>query len=810
MSDADIVKEFLIESYENLDRLDQELIALEKDPGDRETLSSIFRTIHSIKGTSGFLAFNQLEKVAHVGESLLARLRDGQLSLTPTITTALLSMVDAVRQMLGSIETAGSEGERNDQELIATLNRLLEPKQEPVALSVPASAAPSPAPAGQADTASPQDPSSEPLPSLGEILVNEGKAKASDILEAVAQQNAGDPRRVGEILVARGSVKPQDIAEALTVQQQARANVSASDSTIRVDVGQLDRLMNGMSELVLLRNQIVQYANSTENTQLLGTAQRLNLLTTELQENVMKARMQPIGNIWEKFPRTVRDVAVSCGKQVRIQMEGKQTELDRTILEAIKDPLTHLVRNAVDHGIETPEVRRAAGKNPEGLLSLRAFHEGGQVIIEITDDGSGLDLDKIRNKAIQKRLISADQVARMSEREITNLIFLPGLSTAAKVTNVSGRGVGMDVVKTNIEKIGGIVDVQSKRNQGSTVRMKIPLTLAIIPALIITSGGDRYAIPQVSLIELVRLEGGEARTGIELVNGAPVHRLRGRLLPLVYLNKELRMGANGEAEAPAQSGHAAETAGQGVNIVVLRADDRQFGLVVDDINDTEEIVVKPLSKQLKSINAYAGSTIMGDGRVALILDVLGLAHRANVIGEVRDRPPMHTTDESAASAQERQAFLLFAGFGDSRMAIPLSTLDRLEEFPVSQIEISGRQWVAQYRGQILPLIRLNLVLEERRHGRRAAQALPAANSGPLQILVLNHEGRSYGLVVDRIIDIVEDRAEVKTPATRACVRYSVVIAERVTELLDVPALISRAKHGVSSHEIAADAVGVAN
>ena len=799
MSDAEIVKEFLIESYENLDRLDQELIALEKDPGNRDTLSSIFRTIHTIKGTSGFLAFNQLEKVAHVGESLLARLRDGQLKLTPDITTALLSMVDAVRQMLGSIESAGNEGERNDQELVATLTRLLEPRQATVTRSTPA------------PTQALQNDPPDSGPNLGDILISEGMVRASDVVEAVAQQKAGDLRRMGEILIEKGAVRPRDIAEALNIQQQVRGQVtSASDSTIRVDVGQLDRLMNGMSELVLLRNQIVQYANSTEDTQLLGTAQRLNLLTTELQENVMKTRMQPIGNIWGKFPRTVRDVAMNCGKQVRIQMEGKETELDRTIIEAIKDPLTHLVRNAVDHAVETPEVRQAAGKNPEGLLSLRAFHEGGQVIIEITDDGAGLDMEKIRNKAVQKGLVSVEQAARIGEREITNLIFLPGLSTAAKVTNVSGRGVGMDVVKTNIEKIGGMVDVQSKSGEGSTVRMKIPLTLAIIPALIISSGGDRYAIPQVSLLELVRLEGGQARKAIELVNGVPVHRLRGRLLPLVYLNRELRRPADSKSETPgAPLNPVADQPEQNVNIVVLRADDRQFGLVVDEINDTEEIVVKPLSKQLKSINTYAGSTIMGDGRVALILDVLGLAQRANVIGEVRDRSLVDNAAESTAAAQEKRTFLLFAGAGDSRMAIPLNTLDRLEEFPASQVEISGTQWVAQYRGQILPLIRLSLALEPRRQNLRDAQTLPLANSGRLQVLVLSHERRSFGLVVDRIIDIVEDRAEIKTPATRSCVLYSVVIAERVTELLDIPAIIARAGHTVS-HHAAARIAGVAN
>ncbi len=354
--------------------------------------------------------------------------------------------------------------------------------------------------------------------------------------------------------------------------------------------------MNLVGELVLARNQILQYSNATEDTGIVAPSQRLNLITTELQESVMKARMQPIGNIWSKFPRTVRDVATSRAKQVRIEMEGKETELDKTIIEAIKDPLTHIVRNSVDHGIETPDKRIAAGKPAEGRLLLRAYHEGGQVNIEISDDGAGLDLEKIRRKAVEKGVITPEHSAKMSEREAANLIFLPGFSTAEKVTNVSGRGVGMDVVKTNIDKIGGTVDVQSKLGAGTTVRMKIPLTLAIIPALIVTNRGERYAIPQISLLELVRLEGEEAQKRIELIQGLPVYRLRGRLLPLVYLDRELQ----------AEPASREESATAVVNIVVLQADERHFGLVVDEINDAEEIVVKPLGKQLKGIKPLPG------------------------------------------------------------------------------------------------------------------------------------------------------------------------------------------------------------
>ena len=790
MSDLEIIKEFLVESYENLDRLDRDLVALERDAGNPEILASVFRTIHTIKGTSGFLAFNKLEAVTHIGESLLARLRDGQLTLNPDITTALLAMVDAVRQMLGRIEDSGNEGERNDQELIATLTRLLQPPVES-----------SPTPEAVPVQKIHHSDGTEPAAKGRDTLINRDATEASDRCEEVEPQDLGNAAHPGEIPVENVALNPQDLLEAPNTQQQVRSGPSASDSTIRVDVAQLDRLMNRMGELVLLRNQIVQFTNASEDSGLLATSQRLNLLTTELQEGVMKTRMQPIGNIWSRFPRTVRDVALGCGKQVRIEMEGKETELDKTIIEAIKDPLTHIVRNSVDHGIESPKARSAAGKNPEGRLFLRAFHEGGQVNIEITDDGAGLDHEKIRNKAIQKGMITADQAARMTEREITNLIWLPGLSTAEKVTNVSGRGVGMDVVRTNIEKIGGTVDVQSKPGQGSTVRMKIPLTLAIIPALIVTTAGDRYAIPQVSLLELVRLEGEQARNGIELVHGAPVYRLRGRLLPLVCLNQELKLTTD--------AGSASKQ-DDAVNIVVLQADDRQFGLVVDEINDTEEIVVKPLLKQLKSVKTFAGSSIMGDGKVALILDVLGLAQRASVVTETKNHALAEKATETAGTSGEKRSFLLFAGPGDSRMAIPLSTLARLEEFPVAQVEMSGSQWVTQYRGRILPLVRLTVVLEERRARLRALQAPPAPDSGPIQVLVLNHEGRQFGLVVERILDIVEDRADVKSAAARASVLYSVVIGDRVTELLDIPAILRSADWNATPPGLAAKSAGVTN
>jgi two-component system chemotaxis sensor kinase CheA len=798
MSDSDIVQDFLVESYENLDRLDRELVGLEKSPHDRDALASVFRTIHTIKGTCGFLGFNKLEKVAHVGENLLTRLRDGQLTLNPELTTALLGMVDAVRQMLKEIQSTGQDGEIDYPELRETLTRLAQ-----VGASAAKQAGAEKSPAGvPSPTVGNENAPAEPKDAILSPTRGLGKPAATEAPKAVKLEPASPSRPAAEAVPGRSEepvmAKQEDT---LGVQQTPESRPrEAVAETIRVGVNVLDKLMTLVGELVLARNQLLQISSTVEDTGLQAVSQRMNLIATELQGEVMKTRMQPIGNIWSQFPRTVRDVALGCGKEVGIEMEGKETELDKTIIEAIKDPLTHLVRNSVDHGIELPDDRVKAGKDRAGRLILRAFHEGGQVNIEITDDGAGLNGERIRKKALERGVINAEQAARMTEHEIFNLIFLPGFSTAEKVTNVSGRGVGMDVVKTNVEKIGGTVDVQSTRGRGTTVRVKIPLTLAIIPALVVTCGGDRYAIPQVSLLELVRLEADEVGKGIELVHGAPVYRLRGRLLPLAFLSKELKL---------AEDENAATESDGAVNIVVLQADERQFGLVVDQINDTEEIVVKPLRKQLKMVKTFAGSSIMGDGKVALILDVLGLAQRASVIAETRDRALTEKAVEAAAR-EEKQTFLLFAGPGDSRMAIPLNTLARLEEFPVAQVEMSGCQWVTQYRGQILPLVRLNVVLEERRNKLRALQAPPAPDSGPIQVLVLNHDGRSFGLVVERILDIVEDRADVRSSATRAAVLYSVVIGERVTEMLDIPAILRSADVSASLPGVAARSAEVAN
>jgi two-component system chemotaxis sensor kinase CheA len=763
----EVTKEFLLESYENLDQLDRDFVSMESDPNALDKLGNIFRTIHTIKGTCGCLGFNKLESIAHVGENLLSRLRDGELLIDTEITTALLRLVDAIREILNSIESTRAEGDTDYSAIRAVLVRLNE----------------RPSRSKQA----PDAPAVDPAADLMANYVAGPEAVEGPVTEPAggvsAPEPAAEPAHEGpttaRVHEAAASATPSAAVETGYEGPERRVPAeSIATNAIRVDVGLLDKVMNLVGELVLARNQVLQFTASQKDPSFLRTAQRLNLITTELQEGVMKTRMQPIGSLWDKFPRIVRDVSNTCGKKVRIEMEGRDTELDKTIIEAIKDPLTHVIRNSVDHGVESPEKRREAGKNEEGRLFMRAFHEGGQVIIEISDDGKGINPEIVKRKAVEKGLITADQSARMTERDAINLIFLPGFSTAEKITNTSGRGVGMDVVKTNVERIGGTVDVKSKVGEGTSLRIKIPLTLAIIPALIVTSGGERFAIPQVSLLELVRLEDQEKQ--IELINDTPVYRLRGNLLPLVYLNRELKIERAPVKGAPTVA-----------NIVVLRGGERQFGLVVDQINDTEEIVVKPLGKQLKGLTVFAGATIMGDGKVALILDVMGLAQRANVT--------CHTTEASRAAAEtgkaaatDLQTLLLFNLRSEQRMAIPLSVVARLEEFPSAAIENAGCHPVVQYRGQIMPIIDVAKVLGDRRAKPRHAKPKGEQHdTGKLQVIVYAHRGRNVGLRVERILDVIQERVQLQNTAARPGVLGTAILKEKITEMLDIDTMVSR-------------------
>lgn len=777
----EIVQEFLVESHENLDQLDQDLLALEKDPESRDLLSSIFRTLHTIKGTSGFLALHTLESVAHAGESLLSKMRDGEMVLSPPLATILLEMVDAVRALLGHIENDGNEGPETYADLVSRLHAILEGADPATVVGGAAAAAPveaeiAAAPAKKtrakkAAASATADESASAVAVIESPAVDQVAAQSaanvvpSEPAAAAKAAAAAQTEAVAASAPAPQATKPAAAAPttpAKTGGEGGEPRRSVADQSIRVDVDLLDSLMNLVGELVLTRNQLLQRAAARQDQELMRSMHRLNLVAGELQEGVMKTRMQPIDNVWSKIPRVVRDLANSLGKQITVEMEGKDTELDKTILEAIKDPLTHLVRNSCDHGIETPEQRVAKGKAPGGRLLMRAFHEGGQVNIEIIDDGAGMNPDKFREKAIEKGLLSREEAERLSDRDAVHLIFRPGFSTAAAVTNVSGRGVGMDVVKTNIEKIGGVIDISSVPGEGSTVRIKIPLTLAIIPALLVRSMDNMYAIPQVNLLELVRLDKEQAAERLETIQGTPVYRLRGALLPLVDLREQIG---------------AEKVDHETTFIAVLRADERQFGLVVDNIEDTEEIVVKPLGKQLRGINLYAGATIMGDGRVALILDANSLAGRAGMVndsGEAAKR----AAEEAARLSNADSTSLLVVRLGNGRRAaLPLNVVERLEEFQMSRVETVGSNQVVQYRGVILPLLRLA-------DDYGSYDELNSENTA-LQVVVCQHRGHLFGFVVSAVLDIVEDALSIRTHLDTGGNLGSAVVNEHVTELLNI-------------------------
>lgn len=773
----EIVQEFLIESHENVEAIERDLMVLEDKPTDQDAISSCFRALHTIKGTAGMLGYSRLEELTHAAENVLDRVRDGAVTVTSDLISTLLETLDVVKGSLEVIENTEEDSTEEHPQLLASLKRFLsEPAPAPEPAAHPAS--PEPAPAERAavqpdetvdvnsrvsiiDVMSDPPPVSD-VPTMGEILERYGVSREA-ILDALRAQEKGDPRRLGDILVRRQQARPAQIEQALREQRAAKeassGGTSAAESVVRVNVEILDALMNLVGELVLVRNQILQQSIATGDTQLVSSTHRLNLVTTELQERVMKTRMQAIGTVWNKFPRIVRDLAKGLKKNVRIEMEGQDTEIDRTIIEAIKDPLTHLVRNAIDHGMERADERATVGKPEQGVLKLSAYHEGGQVNIEIADDGKGIDLEKIKARAIQRDLVTESKAANLSEREILDFIFTPGFSTAEQVTHVSGRGVGMDVVKTNIERIGGTIETITVLGKGTRFRVRIPLTLAIIPALTVESEGDRFAIPQINLVELVRLEDKQIAK-IEYVGDAPVYRLRGELLPLVFLSEQLK-----QAEVELSSASV-------VNIVVVQADHSQFGIVVDAVYDTEEIVVKPLGAELKYLDMYAGATIMGDGRVALIIDVAGIANRAHVqaVGGPTVREPEPTDDVSIA-----HSLLLVESGAERRFAVPLELVDRIEDVTSDRIERVGDQFALQYRGAIMPIIRLDRVM--------GIEADEPHETFP--VVVFKQSGRTFGLAASRLVDIVEDRVVMDSSTARDGIRGTAIVRDRIVELLDL-------------------------
>jgi two-component system chemotaxis sensor kinase CheA len=699
----DLTREFIAESQEGLDRMELCLTELERQPADGELLSEIFRTVHTIKGTTGFLGFQRLGTLAHAGESLLVALRDGKTAVTPEGISGLLALMDCLRRILLLIEATGTEGVQAEEEdallaLLSTLN------------------------AGS-----------------GELVVKE---------ESTSQnRDVGHPD-----LLAR-----QD----------------AGQRTLRIDVEVLNRMMNLVGELVLTRNQILMSTPGAENFPEL--ARRLNAVTTELRESVMRARMQAVGSVFGKFPRLVRDLAKACGRSARIEFEGQETGLDKSLLDAIRDPLTHAVRNAIDHGIEAPEERVKAGKPAEGVVRLRAFQQNGSVVVEVSDDGAGISTERVLAKAMERGLVTGEQAASMSRRETLQLLFVAGLSTANEVTDVSGRGVGMDVVRTNVEQVGGSVELESQMGCGTTLRLRVPLTLAIMPALVVESGGQRFAVPQVALIELVYVPEGNATAAVERIGAAEVYRLRDCVLPLIWLDRVLGLDP-GAGEARRR-----------FYIAVLESEGRRFGLVVDDLKAPEEIVVKPLSAVLSRIGMFSGATLLGNGTLAMILDVAALGARAGVVPveetiPVRsEAPPVeHEPIVTESSMVIYEAWR--RGSGDSsipmRMAMPLSVVERIERIPLNTIEYADGRAVWQYDGELVPLEDEDEVLVE----LRAAPASALEEGAMVTVLICLRPGalaaRRVGKVVRGVLDVAAGRLLARDP--ELCDGQVVMVNNRVT------------------------------
>ncbi|MBV1699033.1 MAG: hybrid sensor histidine kinase/response regulator [Hyphomicrobiales bacterium] len=706
----DLLQEFLTETRESLERVDAELVRFEQDPHNREILGDVFRLVHTIKGTCGFLGLPRLETLAHAAENLMGKFRDG-MPVTTDAVTLVLASIDRIKLILNGIEANEQEPAGEDGDLIERLNR----RSQDIA-KVPPGAKPA---ARALQPASPAPEQEKPqIPPR----------------EKPANERTDDER--SDRLAAH---------------------------SIRVHVETLDHLMTTVSELVLTRNQLLEIVRRHEDSDFKVPLQRLSNVTAELQEGVMKTRMQPIGNAWQKLPRFMRDLSAELNKQIELEMYGAETELDRQVLELVKDPLTHLVRNCADHGIETPAERLAAGKPHKGTIRLSACHQGGHIIIEITDDGRGLDLARIRAKAVENGFLSESEIAQKSDAEISNLIFLPGFSTASRITSISGRGVGMDVVRANMEQIGGTVDLKSVRGRGTTFIIKIPLTLAIVSALIVEAGGERFAFPQLSVLELVRASTtGEHR--IERIKDTPVLRLRNKLLPLVHLKEVLQLGTGG---------------GDGGFVVVTQVGSQVFGVVVDGVFHTEEIVIKPMSSRLRNIAVFSGTTILGDGTVIMIIDPNGVAQTLGRVTPVGQAERTAAGDGDDAAHQDLTPLLVFRAGSQQPKAVLLSLVSRLEEIDCRRIETSDGHHLVQYRDQLMPLLRIEAHTEIRKDGAQP-------------ILVFSDGGRSMGLAVDEIVDIVEQRLDIEVTSERPGVLGYAVIKGTATEIVDVAHFLPQA------------------
>ncbi len=757
----DLLREFLTETSESLDTVDNQLVRFEQDPNNSKILDNIFRLVHTIKGTCGFLGLPRLEALAHAGETLMGKFRDG-MPVTAEAVSLILMTIDRIKEILGQLEATEAEPDGSDQDLIDELQAMVERGME--AMSAPASLVAS-APAPPAAPAVAQGmPVPQPLERQlrpGEVSLDELERAFRETAIEVAPAPAPAPKQEAAPAPEKRAASAK---EAKPAAKKPPADPDASEGdrvanqSIRVNVDTLEHLMTMVSELVLTRNQLLEISRRNEDTEFKVPLQRLSNVTAELQEGVMKTRMQPIGNAWQKLPRIVRDLSGELGKQIELEMHGADTELDRQVLDLIKDPLTHMVRNSADHGLETPAERAAAGKPEQGTIRLSAYHEGGHIIICIADNGRGLNTERIKAKAVANGLVSEAELEKMTEAQIHKFIFAPGFSTAAAVTSVSGRGVGMDVVRTNIDQIGGTIDVKSVAGEGSSVTIKIPLTLAIVSALIVEAAGDRFAIPQLSVVELVRARANSEHR-IERIKDTAVLRLRNKLLPLMHLKKLLKID-DGSSSDP-ENGF----------IVVTQVGSQTFGIVVDGVFHTEEIVVKPMSTKLRHIDMFSGNTILGDGAVIMIIDPNGIAKALGASGSASHEIADENAAMRASAAEQLTSLLVFRAGTNQPKAVPLGLVTRLEELATDKIELSNGRYMVQYRDQLMPLVQMD--------------GVNVQTSGAQPILVFADDGRSMGLVVDEIIDIVEEKLNIEVAGGEAGILGSAVIKGQATEVIDV-------------------------
>ena len=758
----DLLREFLTETNESLDVVDNQLVKFEQDPNNAKILDNIFRLVHTIKGTCGFLGLPRLEALAHAAETLMGKFRDG-MPVTGQAVTLILTTIDRLKDILGQLEANQAEPEGTDEDLIDLLHHMAEHGAEIPADEAPiAAAAPEekPAAAASADTTS----GSLVVQTL-ERALRPGEVSLDDLEKAFREtetEAAPAPKPVvatpaPAAAPAAAIAKPAPRKTAVEIEGVNESDKVANQS-IRVNVDTLEHLMTMVSELVLTRNQLLEIGRRHEDSDFKVPLQRLSNVTAELQEGVMKTRMQPIGNAWQKLPHIVRDLAGELGKQIDLEMHGADTELDRQVLDLIKDPLTHMVRNSADHGLERPDERAKAGKPEQGTIRLSAYHEGGHIIICIADNGRGLNTERIKAKAVSNGLATESEIEKMTEAQIHKFIFAPGFSTAAAVTSVSGRGVGMDVVRTNIDQIGGTIDIKSVAGEGSSVTIKIPLTLAIVSALIVEAAGDRFAIPQLSVVELVRAR-ANSEYRIERIKDTPVLRLRNKLLPLMHLKKLLRIDDGSSADP--ENGF----------IVVTQVGSQTFGIVVDGVFHTEEIVVKPMSTKLRHIGMFSGNTILGDGAVIMIVDPNGIAQALGTSVGSQHEINEENAAMRASSADQLTSMLVFRAGSMQPKAVPLALITRLEEIAANKIEQSNGRHMVQYRDQLMPLVQMD--------------GVSVRSEGSQPILVFADDGRSMGLVVDEIIDIVEERLNIEVAGGSDGILGSAVVKGQATEVIDV-------------------------